>query len=126
MNSVSGAVLDWVESQSEHAESTLSSRYLGEELSILNADQVVELINALWHDFCGGGSGENGGVSDLDAADRFGVWEYVRGGMGQLELAMDGSHHRVARDLGQWPLAGDKTVALLEGLCEAAPAERRR
>lgn len=125
MNSVSDAVQDWVGSQAESADSTLSSRYLGEELSILNADQVVELTNALWHDFCRGSSDDAGEHSGADLAARFGEWKYVRGGIGQLDLAMGDSHRRVARDLGGWPLAGDKTVALLEGLYDAAPAERR-
>lgn len=125
MSSDSSAVQDWVESRPDSAGFTLSSRYLGEEVSLLNADQAVELVNGLWHDFCRGNSDTAADLSDAEAAARFGEWKYVRGGTGQLVLAIDENDCRVARNMGGWLVADEKTVALLEGLHEAAPVERR-
>lgn len=125
MNVSPDLISKWVESRNDDGGSTLSSLYLGEELSGLNADQIVRVVNALWHDFCGGQSEPAQDFSEEELAQRFGEWTFVRGGMTKAEIAMDGNEARVERFCGGWTLDSDDTAAMLEGLYEAAPADKR-
>lgn len=115
----------WVESKGGDEGTTLGSLYLGEDVSMLNADQVVEVVNGPWHDFCGGQSESADEMSKADLAERFGDWSYVSGGMAGAVIAMDGESLRVDRFCGGWTLNGAKTAALLEAHFEAAHEDKR-
>lgn len=115
----------WVDSKSGDQALTLSSLYLGEELSMFNADQVVAVVNGLWHDFCQDQSASADGLSKAELGERFGEWTFVRGGMADAAIALDDASLRVDRFCGGWPLRSEKTVALLEAIYAAAPDGRR-
>lgn len=115
----------WVASAGDDAGVTLSAHYLGEELTCLNLDQIVQVVNELWNDFCRSQSKPGQAFTKDALAERFGEWMFIRGGMSNAEMAMDGNHRRVDRFCGGWTLAGDDTAAMLESLYDAAPENRR-
>lgn len=115
----------FVESKNEDGGATLSLHYLGEELSGLNADQIVLVANELWHDFCRSQPESGGEFSKEELAQRFGEWKFVRGGTTKVEIAMNGNQQRVDRFCGAWALGSDETAAFIDGLYEAAPADKR-
>ncbi|MBI4897533.1 MAG: hypothetical protein HY827_04105 [Actinobacteria bacterium] len=104
----------WVRAQSEGSPTTLSVRYLGEEGSMLNADQIVDVVNALWRDFC-----EAQGEVHLAAAEG---WSYVSGGMAKAVLVRGGIQLGVERFCGGWLLNDERTVKLLAQMKEATAA----
>ncbi len=115
----------WLEAAAE-GEQSLSERYLGENIAMLNADQVPEVANKLYWDYlqAQGESGDEGGAEPSPEVlrDRFGEWVFDRAGMRQVEITHEGAAFLVDCFCGAWPFASEKTAALLERLCES-PAE---
>lgn len=116
------AFLSWLQSAAD-AEMSLSEKFLGENVEMLNSDQVAELANDLWLEYCAAQAGD-GSVND-EVRERHGEWKYVRGGMVVAEVQLDESSTKVERFCGGWPFASGKTAAMLAKLVEAAPQERR-
>lgn len=115
----------FVESKKEDGGAKLSSYYLDEELSGLNADQIARLSTELWHDFCRSQSEPTQVLTEEELVQRFGEWVFARGGMVKVEVSMDGNRCRVERFCGGWTLHSDETAAFIEGLYDAAPPDKR-
>lgn len=100
--------MEWLRTAAA-GEQTLSERYLGTPNHMLNADEVADVANKLWHEFH---------EARGDAAPK--DWVFVRGGSSMVEIKHEDTTAKVARFCGGWPVASDKTAAMLSKLVEAA------
>lgn len=106
----------WVASHGDDSPDTLGTRYAGADSAMLNADQVVDVVNGLWREYC-----EAHGAA---AADNAG-WSYVSGGTTKTILTCDGIELGVERFCGGWPVSDKRTAKLLTEIFEATPENQR-
>lgn len=89
---------------------TLSLRYVGEERDILNADQLVTVVQGLCEEFAA--------ASGINPPE--GSWRYVSSGMARAALSIGDRTIGVERFVGTWPLVGEKSAALLSEIFSPA------
>lgn len=122
MSVTTDTLLSWLQA-ADDADKSLSERYLSERTDMLNADQVTEVANELWLEYCAAQNGD-GTVND-ELRERHGEWTYVRGGMAVAEIQLGEASAKVDRFCGGWPFASGKTAGLIAQLVTAAPEGRR-